>query len=257
MGESAFLPKIFLLLGLMAALAVIEIWIPLRDHKPERGRRWRPNLALTLLFMVMNVALTTGVLGIALWMEQQQLGLLHRLGLPTAWAFVFGIVVLDFFAYAVHVLMHKLPWLWRIHRVHHSDIEVDVTTTFRQHPLETMLRFLFTSAPAVLLGVSPLATATYRMLSGVNALFEHANIRVSTVIDRGLRWAVVTPHMHKIHHSRAQCETDSNYGSILSAFDHLLGTYTPADRVGQVRYGLGEFDGKPQSFVALLRLPWT
>ena len=257
MDESGVLPRILSLLALMAALAVVEVWIPLRDDSSRRGGRWRPNLALTVLYFVVNAALTAGVLGIALWMEQRQLGLLHRLRLPGAWALVLGIVVLDFFAYLVHVLMHRIPRLWRFHRVHHSDLEVDVTTTFRQHPLEAVLRFVFTSVPAVLLGVSPLATAIYRLLSGVNALFEHANVRVLAAIDRGLRWAVVTPHMHKIHHSRARQETDSNYGNILSTFDRAFGTYTPTQRVGQVRYGLDEFDDSPQSFAALLELPWN
>ncbi|HUP90935.1 MAG TPA: sterol desaturase family protein [Solimonas sp.] len=258
MGDTSVVPKIVLLLGLMAILAIAETWIPLRDFGQPRAQRWRPNLALTLVFLLMNLLLTAGVLGLALWMERRQLGPLHWLGLPAPVAFVLGIVLLDGFAYLAHMLMHRVPWLWRVHRVHHSDAAVDVTTTFRQHPLETLLRFAFTALPAVLLGVSPAATAAYRLMSGVNALFEHANLRVAAPLDRGLRWLLVTPHMHKVHHSRRQAETDSNYGNILSAFDRVFGTYTPTERAAAVRYGLDEFgDEGVQSFTALVQLPWT
>lgn len=256
MGESTSLEKIAFLLAAMAALAVLEVWLPLRQIGP-RAPRWRPNLALTLIYLLMNLVLTAGLLGMLSWMEQRGPGLLRLPGLPAFAAFVLGFVALDFCAYAVHVLMHKTPWLWRIHSVHHSDPGVDVTTAFRQHPLEGLLRFLFTSIPAALLGVSPDAAATYRLVSGLNALLEHSNLRVAARLDRGLRWLLVTPHMHKAHHSRLPIETDSNYGNILSVFDSGLGTYTPTERANQVRYGLDEIDREQSvSFSTLLKLPW-
>ncbi len=201
----------------------------------------------------MNLLLSAGAIGIAATMGQRQLGVLHVLS--PGWNFIAGVLVLDFSAYAVHVLMHKVPWFWRFHRVHHSDLEVDVTTAFRQHPLEGLLRFVFTFAPAVLLGVSPLATAVYRLLSGINAMVEHANIRVPAAADRVLCWLVVTPHMHKVHHSRLPAETDSNYGNLSPLFDRLFGTFTPTRRAAGVRYGLDAFAGADLDVRALLSLP--
>ena len=239
------------LLGLMAALALLETLVALRPA--ARGARWRVNLGLTLLFLLVNVALTAGAVGVA---AQLQPGLFPALGFSGTPAFIAGIVLLDACAYAAHVLMHRLPGLWRIHRVHHSDEMVDVTTAFRQHPAETLVRFLFTALPAVLLGVPPAAAAAYRMLSGINALMEHANIRVAPALDRALRWLVVTPPMHKLHHSQRQAETDSNYGNILALFDRLCGTYTPAGRENQIVYGLEQPGGDHHSLQGLLSLPW-
>ncbi|HZP13433.1 MAG TPA: sterol desaturase family protein [Nevskiaceae bacterium] len=236
MGES--LKAMTLLLALMAALAIVETWIPRRASEVPQGPRWRINLALTAIYLALNLVLTLSVIGIAASMDARGVGALRSLHLPTVAQFAIGFVLLDFFAYVVHVLMHKSPLLWRLHRVHHSDRHVDVTTTFRQHPLEGALRFAFTAAPALSLGVSANATAIYRLISGINALFEHANIRVDARVDRWLRWLIVTPDMHKIHHSRRAIETDSNYANIFSMHDRLFGTYTP--RADDLRYGLDE-----------------
>ena len=251
MGEARI--SLIVLLALMAALAAVETWIPFRER--ERPGRRGANLWLAGIYFALNFALSAAVIGISAAMAQRQLGLLH--GLPAGWNFVLGVVVLDLSAYVVHVLMHKVPWFWRFHRVHHSDLEVDVTTAFRQHPLEGLLRFLFTFAPAVALGVSPLATAAYRLFSGINALFEHANIRVNAVADRVLCWFIVTPHMHKVHHSRTPAETDSNYGNLFPAFDRLFGTFTPTQRAAGVRYGLDALAHEHLGLAKLLTLPWA
>jgi sterol desaturase/sphingolipid hydroxylase (fatty acid hydroxylase superfamily) len=153
--------------------------------------------------------------------------------------------------------MHKVGWMWRFHRVHHSDTLVDVTTAYRQHPGETVFRFAFTAAPALLLGVTPEAIAIYRTLSGISAVIEHANVKPPEWLDRALRTIIVSPILHKVHHSRVAAETDSNYGNILSVFDRIFGTFTPAERAASVRYGLDGCDGADQqSFAGLVRLPW-
>ena len=236
MGES--LKGMALLLALMAVLAVVESWIPRCASDVARGPRWRVNLALTAIYLALNLLLTVSVIGVAASMDARGFGLLRSLHPPTALQFAIGLLLLDFFAYVVHVLMHKSPLLWRLHRVHHSDRHVDVTTTFRQHPLEGVLRFAFTAAPALLLGVSAPTTVIYRLLSGINALFEHANLRVDARLDRALRWLIVTPDMHKIHHSRRAIETDSNYANIFSLHDRVFGTYTLSAEA--LRYGLDE-----------------
>lgn len=236
MSES--LKGMALLIALMAALAIVESWIPLRTAEVARGPRWRTNLALTAIYLALNLLLTVSVIGVAAAMDARGFGPLRSLHLPAALKFAIGLLLLDFFAYVVHVAMHKSPLLWRLHRVHHSDRHVDVTTTFRQHPLEGVLRFAFTAAPAILLGVSAPATAIYRLLSGTNALFEHANLRVPARLDRALRWLIVTPDLHKIHHSRRAIETDSNYANIFSLHDRVFGTYTRSAE--DLRYGLDE-----------------
>lgn len=253
LGEAGY--SLILLLSLMAGLAAVELWIPLRESV-HRGRRGA-NLALTAMYFALNFGLTAGVISLAAAMEQRHMGLLHALRIPAVWAGCLGVLILDFSAYVVHVLMHKVPWFWRFHRVHHSDRQVDVTTAFRQHPLEAVLRFVFTFVPAVLLGVSPVATAIYRLLSGINALFEHANIRVVAPVDRSLQWLIVTPHMHKVHHSRLHAETDSNYGNLFPVFDRLFGTFTPTQRGPLVPYGLDSFSLEDLGVADLLALPWS
>ena len=165
-------------------------------------------------------------------------------------------MALDFSAYVAHVLLHKVPFAWRFHRVHHSDEAVDVTTAFRQHPGETLWRVLW-QLPAILLLGLPLSTvAVYLALSAVNAQLEHANLRVPEPLDRLLRLLFVTPNMHKVHHSRLQPETDSNYANIFSVWDRLFGTYTRHVDFGTLRYGLDDVAGAAR-LCGLLRMPFA
>ncbi len=250
MGEA--IQKVLLLVALMAVVSAIEVWIPFR----ARGTRGvAPNLGLTLLFFAINLAVTVPLVLAAEWLSQREFGPLHRLN--DGLALAIGVVVLDFSAYAVHVLMHKVGWMWRFHRVHHSDTLVDVTTAYRQHPGETVFRFAFTAAPALVLGVTPEAMAIYRTLSGISAVIEHANVTLPEWLDRALRTVIVGPILHKVHHSRVAAETDSNYGNIFSVFDRLFRTFTPAARAASVRYGLDGYDAPDrQSLAGLIRLPW-
>jgi sterol desaturase/sphingolipid hydroxylase (fatty acid hydroxylase superfamily) len=243
--------RLAVLLGLMGGLALLETRIPRKAQPRSWGSR-APNLLLMALFFVLNLLLTVGAVGIAARFTAGAAKPISSLGPWTA--FFLGIAALDFAAYAVHVLLHKVPVLWRVHRVHHSDELVDVTTAYRQHPLETLLRFACTIVPAALLGISPAATAAYRLLSGINALFEHANIRLSPRLDRALRWLVVTPDMHKVHHSCVASQTDSNYGNIAPWFDRLCGTYVGP--VPVVTYGLDLRGDRHRTLVGLLRFPW-
>jgi sterol desaturase/sphingolipid hydroxylase (fatty acid hydroxylase superfamily) len=250
MGEPNLPIRIAVLLGLMAALALVETLIPFRAHARRRGRI-APNLALTALFLAVNLALAVALAALAMRPA------LHGTA-PAAWAIAGGVVVLDGAAYLVHVLLHKVPALWRLHRVHHSDREIDVTTAYRQHPLETVLRFAFAAAPALALGMPAETVALYRLLSGTNALLEHANLRVPRGLERVLGWLVVTPPMHKVHHSRAQAETDSNYSNIFSIFDRLFGTWRPPAHDATIVYGLDESNPLGDlSFGALLKWPWS
>jgi len=153
--------------------------------------------------------------------------------------------------------MHMWPAMWRFHRVHHSDDFVDVTTTYRTHPVETVWRFLFAIVPVWLLGVPAAAVVIQRLLQASNGVLEHSNIRLWAPIDRVLSLVWVTPNVHKIHHSRQFAETNSNYGNILTIYDRVLGTYTPAERAYSVIYGLDDADPiRSTSFSGLLSMPF-
>jgi sterol desaturase/sphingolipid hydroxylase (fatty acid hydroxylase superfamily) len=169
-----------------------------------------------------------------------------------------GIVILDFSAgYLAHRALHIVPILWRFHQVHHSDDFVDVTTTYRTHPVETLWRFLFVIVPVWMIGIPALAVVTQRLVSAINGILEHGNIRLWNPLDRVLSLVWVTPDVHKIHHSRERSETNSNYGNVLTIYDRVFGTFTPSHRAGSVVYGLDTVDpAKIGSFRGLLSLPF-
>jgi sterol desaturase/sphingolipid hydroxylase (fatty acid hydroxylase superfamily) len=245
------------ILAAMALVAALETAIPSR----ARGRWSRahlvPNLSLTALGFGVNALLGSGLVVALAWLEERGLGLLPWLGLSSLLGTLAVVVALDLSTYGAHVALHASPRFWRFHRVHHSDPAVDVTTTVRQHPGETLIRFAFLGVAAAALGASPAAFAIYRAASALNALLEHANLRLPARLDGLLSLAFVTPNMHKVHHSRAKQETDSNYGNLLALFDRLFSTFTPSRRGLDVAYGLAGLDDPgAQTTLGLLALPF-
>lgn len=241
----------------MNLLVLIVVCAVLWSLEPGEHRREHvvPNAGLTAIVLFMNLALSFAAASVAGFAASHQAGLLYLVDLP-AWANVLaGIAALDFFAYVAHVLLHKTPFAWRFHRVHHSDEAVDVTTAFRQHPGETVWRVLWQLPAIVLLGLPLWIVAVYLMASATNAQLEHANIRVPEKLDRWLRLLFVTPNMHKVHHSRLQPETDSNYANIFSVWDRVFGTYTARVDFGTLRFGLDDVEERG-TFVGLLRMPF-
>jgi sterol desaturase/sphingolipid hydroxylase (fatty acid hydroxylase superfamily) len=246
------------ILGVMVLVAALEAAIPLR----ALGRRGRehltPNLVLTFITFATNIVWNSALVAALVWLESRGMGLLRQLAIGSSGEAVLAVVLLDFSFYVAHVAMHKVPLFWRFHRVHHCDPVVDVTTTIRQHPGEGVIRYGFLAVFACVLGVSPAGFAVYRACSAVNALFEHANIRLPRRIDRMLAWVTTWPNMHKVHHSRLPRQTDSNYGNILSCFDRLFGTFTPSTEGTNVRCGLEGFDDPAtQKTAGLLMLPFA
>jgi sterol desaturase/sphingolipid hydroxylase (fatty acid hydroxylase superfamily) len=257
MTAQQFLTNTGFLLGAMLVLLVVETLIPFYRASRWRLRHLRPNLALTAVMLTLNFAFNAGAVVITAILNSYNFGPLQGQVLPLWASIVIGVVALDYFSYVAHWLMHKLPWLWRVHRVHHSDPLVDVTTAYRQHPLEGLVRFLFAMIPAWTLGLPAEAVAVYRLLSASNALLEHVNIKLWQPLDTTLSALLVTPNMHKVHHSREPKETDSNYGNIFSLYDRLFATFTPASRAAAVNYGLDGFDdAELQTFRSLMRLPF-
>jgi sterol desaturase/sphingolipid hydroxylase (fatty acid hydroxylase superfamily) len=248
--------RVLLLLTGCAVLWSLESIIPLFCFGDRRLRRVLPNVGLTVLLLLTNLLLSFAAAGAASFAVSHRVGLLFVLQLP-AWAnAVAGIAALDLLAYIAHVLLHKTSFAWRFHRVHHSDRAVDVTTAFRQHPGETLWRVIWQLPAIVLFGLPLWIVLGYVTLSAANAQLEHANIRVSERCDRLLRLLFVTPNMHKVHHSRRQSETDSNYANIFSVWDRLFGTYTSRIDLGALRYGLDDADGECATFAGLLRMPF-
>jgi sterol desaturase/sphingolipid hydroxylase (fatty acid hydroxylase superfamily) len=185
-------------------------------------------------------------------------GLIATLGWPRAAQTVVGVLCLDFsVGYLSHRTLHMSSYLWRFHRIHHSDDFVDVTTTYRTHPVETVWRFLFAVVPVWMIGIPAQAVVIQRFLQAAWGVIEHSNVRLWRPLDRVMSLAWVTPNVHKVHHSRALAETNSNYGNVLTIYDRLLGTYTPSERAYSVCYGLDDADpARSASFPGLLAMPF-
>jgi sterol desaturase/sphingolipid hydroxylase (fatty acid hydroxylase superfamily) len=245
------------LFGLMAVLAVIEVLVPLYPRDRTRRPHALPNLLLTGLTLGFGLFFGAAILILLAWLQAAGFGLLNAAEVAPFWAVIAGVLALDFATYVCHVALHKVPGWWAFHRVHHSDFAVDVTTSFRQHPGETFIRYAFLAAAGSAFGVSPAAFALYRTLSALSALVEHANVRVPVWLDDVLSLVVTWPTLHKVHHSRDARETDTNYGNVFSFWDRLLATFTSARRGREVVFGLAGLDAaRDHSAVGLLAMPF-
>lgn len=247
----------FLLAG-FALVLLFEAAFPLFDYaRSERLRNIGRNAAITVIFVGVNLLLSPLSPLATHWTADAGFGLSYWLGLSAPAQLLLGLIGLDLFTYFAHLSMHKLGWMWRFHRVHHADRLVDVTTAFREHPGETLWRISWHIAGVVVFGTPAWVLVTYLTLSALNGQLEHANIRLPERLDRRLRLLFVTPNMHKMHHSRHQPETDSNYSNLLSIWDRLGGTYNHGPRFAELRYGLDGFDGsEQQSLRGLLKMPF-
>ena len=250
--------RLLLLVGACGLLWSLESIVPLYRYQHRGARRAFPNIALALILILTNLALSFSSAYVAAFSVSHGIGLLTLFSFPGWLSALMGVAALDVFAYLAHVVLHK-SWLgWQFHRVHHSENTVDVTTTFRQHPGETVWRIMCQLAAVLVFGLPLWVVATYLIFSALNAQLEHANIRLSNRLDRLLRLFVVTPNMHKVHHSRDQRQTDSNYSNIFSIWDRVFGTYTAQVNFVTLRYGLDGFDVKERQTVrGLLKMPFS
>ena len=258
MTAREFLTNIAILSTIMGVAALIEAAVPMFSGRAwTRGRR-TANLGLTAVVFLLNWSLSSATAVLAVAMSLQPPALARGLALPMTFQIIAGFLILDFSAgYLAHRALHLFPFLWRFHQVHHSDDFVDVTTTYRTHPVETVWRFLFVIVPVWIIGIPAAAVVIQRLVSAANGIFEHGNIRLPTRVDRVLSSIWVTPNIHKIHHSRELSETNSNYANVLTIYDRLLGTFTPSSRAESVVYGLADVDpARIGSFGALLSLPF-
>lgn len=247
--------------GLLTLFVLAEALWPRRGRVASRLARWTTNGLITLLNTVtLRVAVPVLAVGAATFAQANSIGLLNMVDIPPWAAVLVALVVLDAAIYAQHVVFHHVPLLWRIHRVHHVDRDIDATTALRFHPVEILLSMGIKIALVIALGAPPAAVILFEVVLNGMAMFNHANLRLPLGVDRVLRMLVVTPDMHRVHHSVRMAETNSNFGFNLSLWDRLFGTYKdqPADGHANMTIGLSEFqDDRPARLGFSLWLPFS
>jgi sterol desaturase/sphingolipid hydroxylase (fatty acid hydroxylase superfamily) len=240
--------------GVLVLMALWEAVAPRRVLTSSKPVRWLSNLALVVLNSVLvRLVFVLGAVGIALEAQAHGWGLFNMLEVPSWLAVALSVLALDLAIYGQHVLFHAVPLLWRLHLVHHADRDIDVTTGLRFHTLEILLSMGIKAAAIVLLGAPPLGVLIFEVLLNATSMFNHSNVAMPLGLDRILRMVVVTPDMHRVHHSTIRRETNSNYGFNLPWWDYLFGTYRaqPARGHERMQIGLAEYqDERP------LWLPW-
>ncbi|OYW62080.1 MAG: fatty acid hydroxylase [Rhodobacterales bacterium 32-66-7] len=248
--------------GILALLALLERLAPRRKPVQPRSRRWVTNVAMVVIdtLTVRALALALPILAVAAAVDAGQLGFgsLNLLDWPAWLELALAVVILDLAIWAQHLITHKVPLFWRFHRVHHADPDFDVTTALRFHPVEIAASALLKVGLVYLLGPSALAVVLFEVLLNATAMFNHANLRLPTWLDRVLRLVLVTPDMHRVHHSARREEHDSNYGFSLSLWDRIFGTYKaqPAEGHEAMTVGLEWLDDRPTRLIWALWLPF-
>jgi len=237
--------QIVSLVACFVILGILERVIPRRSSTMERPVRWKTNWVLTVLNIVVLMLLPFSLLTAAFWAESAGWGVLNRVALPLVLLVPVHLLARGFISFFTHYLMHKVPLFWRLHRIHHLDTELDVTTTIRFHPLEFVVSLLPGLVIVVVVGLNPWVLALYELLDVVVTLFSHANIRLPGRLERIVRLLVVTPDLHRVHHSSWQPETDSNFSAVFPVWDMVFGTYRVETREdqGTMRLGLDEVRG--------------
>ncbi len=227
----------FVMLGIMA---VWEIISPRRALSVSKGLRWMNNLGIVALnTAILRLIFPAAALGMTALAETQGWGLLNYLQTPYWIAVIVSVIIMDAAIYFQHVLFHAVPILWRLHRVHHADLDLDVTTGSRFHPIEIILSLLIKFATIMILGPPIVAVVIFELILNITSMFNHANIKIPQYIDRLLRWFIVTPDMHRVHHSVEDDETNSNFGFNLSWWDQLFDTYRAQPRMGHEKMTIG------------------
>lgn len=226
--------------GIFSLVALWEWLAPRRALTVSKALRWRSNLGLVLLNTVMlRLLFPLAAVGVASYCVTQGWGLFNYFQVPFWPALIASVIIMDGVIWAQHVMVHAVPFLWRIHRVHHADLDYDLTTGSRFHPLEIALSMLIKILTVVILGPPVVAVVIFEVILSTAAMFNHGNIGLPKGIDRWLRWVLVTPDMHRVHHSVVPAETHSNFGFNLPWWDRLFGTYREQPAAGQLAMTIG------------------
>jgi sterol desaturase/sphingolipid hydroxylase (fatty acid hydroxylase superfamily) len=242
----------------LVLLWVIEGAIPRLRFTGNKYRHAGTNLFFTLTTAIVNFGFAFLIVKASQWTAAEQFGLLYWLSLPLWLHAILAILMMDFIgAYLIHLVQHKIAWMWHFHKIHHTDKEVDTTTALRHHPVESVFRVVALFAAIVSMGVPIWMVMLYQSLSAFMSQFNHANIHLPHWLDKALSWIIVSPDMHKVHHSRYQPETDSNYANIFSIWDRLFGTFVTVKDTTSLRYGLDEYqDARYNQIGPLLKVPF-
>lgn len=247
--------------GIFIVMVLWETAKPKRIQRIGRKQRWPINLGLAIGNMVL-MRFTIGSLAYlcAVWAVEKGYGLFNLWQLSSGITIIATLLILDFAIYAQHIVMHKIPVLWRLHKIHHTDLEFDATTAVRFHPVEIVLSMLYKVVCIVAIGAHPGAVIAFEIILNGCATFNHSNVTIPESIDNKLRWFLVTPDMHRIHHSAEPVETDSNYGFSISWWDRLCNTYIahPKQPQDQLMIGLSAYRNQAElTFTGLLLMPFA
>jgi len=241
-------------IGILFIMFLWEIMAPRRSLITSKGKRWVTNLGLVLIDSIaVRLVFPAALIGFASLFQQRGWGLFNLFGLSYLSNIVFGVLILDLAIYLQHIMFHSVPLLWRLHMVHHTDMDFDVTTGVRFHPIEILLSMGIKLAVVFLIGASPLAVLIFEVLLNGTSMFNHGNVRFPQDIDSIVRLLVVTPEMHRVHHSTIRWETNSNLGFNFPWWDRLFGTYRPQPAKGHLEMTIGLDQYKEPN---KLTLPW-
>jgi sterol desaturase/sphingolipid hydroxylase (fatty acid hydroxylase superfamily) len=238
-------------------LLSLETWVPAfrRTHRIER---WPTNFGLGALNASLLVITPVSTISAAEWASGVGVGVLNKVTMPLWGGICCTLAVYSLTVYLIHIIEHKTAWLWRLHRVHHLDTQLDVSTSQRHHPLELIVNVLILVVVTIVFGLSSSVVLVYESMNAIIDFFSHANVRLPESVDRIVRWMFVTPNMHSLHHSSHQPETDSNYGGVFTLWDRLFGTYRaePTWGYGKLQIGLKEIrDDRAWKFSWLMKSP--
>ena len=252
--------RLIFFLGIFALVALAELAVPRRSLSTSKGSRWFGNIGVVVLdTVILRVLFPAGGVGVALWVGRQGWGVFNYLKWPYWLEVVLAVVLLDFIIYLQHVMFHAVPTLWRLHMMHHADLDIDVTTGTRFHPLEIIISMFIKASAIIVLGAPALGVILFEILLNGTAMFNHGNFYIPLGLDRVIRLGVVTPDMHRVHHSVFPSETNSNYGFNLPWWDRIFGTYRAQPQKGHegMTIGLNQFrNAPPNPLLWMLVLPF-
>lgn len=252
--------RLGIFIGLFLILAMMEFMAPRRELEHVKAKRWFTNWLIVIIdSFVLRLIFTGAAVGVAIWAEVNGYGLFNLIEVPMYISVLFCFIALDFAIWFAHLASHKVPVLWAVHRMHHSDVDIDVSTAIRFHPIEIVLSMVWKMLIVVLLGAPAISVLIFEIVLNGAAMFNHSNIKLPLGLDRVLRLFIVTPDMHRVHHSIEHKETDSNYGFNLAIWDRLFGTYIDQPEAGHegMKIGLREWqDERPTNVIWSLKVPF-
>jgi len=255
------LERLSIFIAVLVTMIAFELIAPRRQLLHSRLQRWSANFSLSILSMLlMRFTIASAAILAANYATSHDFGLLTLINLPMWLSFALSIVLLDLAIYGQHRASHRWTWLWRLHKVHHTDLDFDVTTAIRFHPIEILLSMCYKSICILIIGVNPVTVIVFEIILSSCALFNHSNVKLPLALDKWLRLFLVTPDMHRVHHSVIQAETDSNYGFSISIWDRLFGSYIEQPTQGHetMEIGLADYrEPRDLKLIKILMIPFV